>query len=282
MRHAGRGLETELLQRIRGRQTPWKSHRRGTGEDHRAGRGTPPRCTHRTRTETNRGRTGTHDALRCRFRRAPARCAPGPGPAYRIHRRLAHLRIRHGGQIPEGALHARDRELRPGVGLHHRTLLRRRLHAHRTLRAGNRTQLGRREGGLRLHHARAHDAHLRHGGDAPLGLRAVPARHRGNQARNQRFQHGNALPGTVRRLVRRNARPAAPPLRRRADPLRRATELRRLLRLPAGDDPDARRPDDLGAGYHPNLRGQCKMAAAVIPYIATLAGWPMPQDRPIR
>lgn len=40
--------------------------------------------------------------------------------------------------------------------------------------------------------------------------------------------------------------------------------------------------DDLGAGYHPNLRGQCKMAAAVIPYIATLAGWPMPQDRPIR
>lgn len=40
--------------------------------------------------------------------------------------------------------------------------------------------------------------------------------------------------------------------------------------------------DDLGAGYHPNLRGQCKMAAAVIPYIATLTGWPMPQDRPIR
>lgn len=34
--------------------------------------------------------------------------------------------------------------------------------------------------------------------------------------------------------------------------------------------------DDLGAGYHPNYRGQCKMAVAVIPYIATITGWEMP------
>lgn len=33
---------------------------------------------------------------------------------------------------------------------------------------------------------------------------------------------------------------------------------------------------DLGAGYHPNYRGHRKIAAAVIPYIATITGWEMP------
>ncbi|WP_290540995.1 SGNH/GDSL hydrolase family protein [Alistipes sp.] len=33
---------------------------------------------------------------------------------------------------------------------------------------------------------------------------------------------------------------------------------------------------DLGAGYHPNLLGQRKMAAAIIPYVATITGWEMP------
>ena len=33
---------------------------------------------------------------------------------------------------------------------------------------------------------------------------------------------------------------------------------------------------DIGAGGHPNYRGQFKMAAAVLPYIATVTGWEMP------
>ena len=33
---------------------------------------------------------------------------------------------------------------------------------------------------------------------------------------------------------------------------------------------------DMGANYHPNHRGHRKMAMAVIPYIATITGWEMP------
>ena len=33
---------------------------------------------------------------------------------------------------------------------------------------------------------------------------------------------------------------------------------------------------DLGAGYHPNYHGQRKIAATVIPYLATITGWDMP------
>lgn len=33
---------------------------------------------------------------------------------------------------------------------------------------------------------------------------------------------------------------------------------------------------DMGANYHPNLRGQRKMAMAVIPFISTLTGWEVP------
>ena len=39
---------------------------------------------------------------------------------------------------------------------------------------------------------------------------------------------------------------------------------------------------DLGAGYHPALGGQRKMAAAVMPYIATLTGWEMPFAEQLR
>lgn len=34
-------------------------------------------------------------------------------------------------------------------------------------------------------------------------------------------------------------------------------------------------PGDLGASYHPNYRGQRKKAYAILPYIATLTGWPI-------
>ena len=34
---------------------------------------------------------------------------------------------------------------------------------------------------------------------------------------------------------------------------------------------------DMGANFHPNHRGHRKMASAVIPYIATITGWEMPE-----
>ena len=40
--------------------------------------------------------------------------------------------------------------------------------------------------------------------------------------------------------------------------------------------------DDLGAGYHPALGGQRKMAVAAMPYIATLTGWEMPFGEMLR
>ena len=34
---------------------------------------------------------------------------------------------------------------------------------------------------------------------------------------------------------------------------------------------------DMGANFHPNHRGHRKMASAIIPYIATITGWEMPE-----
>lgn len=33
--------------------------------------------------------------------------------------------------------------------------------------------------------------------------------------------------------------------------------------------------DDLGASWHPNYRGQLKVASCIIPYISTMTGWKM-------
>jgi hypothetical protein len=33
--------------------------------------------------------------------------------------------------------------------------------------------------------------------------------------------------------------------------------------------------DELGASWHPNYKGQKKVAMSLIPYISTLTGWPL-------
>ena len=35
---------------------------------------------------------------------------------------------------------------------------------------------------------------------------------------------------------------------------------------------------DMGANFHPNHRGQRKMAMSVIPYISTITGWEIPAE----
>ena len=35
--------------------------------------------------------------------------------------------------------------------------------------------------------------------------------------------------------------------------------------------------NDMGANFHPNHRGHRKLASAIIPYIATITGWEMPE-----
>ena len=77
-----------------------------------------------------------HDALRHRGRRCPARPAARPVAADRVHRRLAHVRLRYRGENRLGAFHPRDRELRPGMGLHRGALFRCRLRAHGPFGAG--------------------------------------------------------------------------------------------------------------------------------------------------
>lgn len=86
--------------------------------------------------ETHRSRAGAHDALRHRGRRCPARPAARPVAADRVHRRLAHVRLRYRGENRLGAFHPRDRELRPGMGLHRGALFRCRLRAHGPFGAG--------------------------------------------------------------------------------------------------------------------------------------------------
>ena len=39
--------------------------------------------------------------------------------------------------------------------------------------------------------------------------------------------------------------------------------------------------DDLGASFHPNYKGQKKVASCMIPYISTLTGWEM-TEKPYR
>ena len=117
-RRRGRGLETNYYNVF----VDGKPHgvTAGTG-DHRAGRRIPTVCTPYFVQKRTGGRAGTHDASLsvptgpCSMRPRPragtssssATCTPA-GTARSGNR--------------EGALHARDRELRPGVGLH-RTLL---------------------------------------------------------------------------------------------------------------------------------------------------------------
>ena len=35
---------------------------------------------------------------------------------------------------------------------------------------------------------------------------------------------------------------------------------------------------DLGAVWHPNYKGQMKMAMSLIPYMSTITGWPLKKE----
>ena len=39
--------------------------------------------------------------------------------------------------------------------------------------------------------------------------------------------------------------------------------------------------DDLGSAWHPNYKGQMKMAMSLIPYISTVTGWDMDPAKPV-
>ena len=214
VRHAGRRLETELLQRIRGRQTPWKGHRRGPAKTIVLAEGLP-HGVHtvlvQKRTEGEQGRTTLFavgsDGPLLDAPQAPDRHIEFIGDSHTCGYGTE-------GKSPKEPFTPETENCDLAWGC----IIARYFDADYTLIAHSGQGIVRNWGdekeSLRLHHARAHDAHLRHGGDAPLGLRAVPARHRGNQTRIERLQRESpprrrlSTP-PMRRRCGRSARPTA-------------------------------------------------------------------------
>ena len=177
--------------------------------------------------------------------RPAASAASGAGTAHRVHRQLAHVRLRHRRALGRRTLQTRDRKLRQELLVHRRPLFRR----------------------------RRPDLVVIHLGTNDFSTQPYPSRDEFRAAYlrilgNLRAAYGEQTPilcvaprmGNAYAYIREICDEAPYP----------------NLGFAAIFTGYCNGGSDLGSSAHPNYAGQRKMAMLLIPYVSSLTGWEAP------